>query len=325
MPMSVKRKSNWYIYVITLIVSFIILGFFVSSIWDSLFPASKDAGSYTVGGADYRPSAEIQTTVLLMLSEMKAGTPKYYMLMHYYPRQDSVVFAALPENMRVEYGGNEGSLYEMYDNFGASAVMGGIKNTLGIECDNYIKFDRLSFIDFVDLTGTVYVNVPSDITEQKVETVLVTEIIDVDGEEQEVTRQKQETVDKVIFPAGTQYFDGETLYSYLVYPFGKGADYTLAIHGSAAMNMVNRNFRSLSSTELQARAEKLLGSTDTDFTFSDYTDYQSVLLYTSENSINPCEYYIPYGETDGGYFVIASNSINTIRDRFGMTELEAAQ
>ena len=70
--MNKRRRSNWYIYVITLIVSFIILGFFVSSIWDSLFPASKDVGSYTVGGADYRPSAEVQTTVLLMISEMNA-------------------------------------------------------------------------------------------------------------------------------------------------------------------------------------------------------------------------------------------------------------
>lgn len=323
--MSVKRKSNWYIYVITLIISFVLLGLFVSSIWDSLFPASKDAASYTVGGADYRPSAEIRKTVLVMLSEMKAGTPKYYMLLHYYPREDSIVFAALPENMRVEYEGNTGSLYEMYDNFGEKAVMGGIKSTLNVECDNYIKFDRLSFIDFVDLTGTVYVNVPTDITEKAVETVLTKEIIEVDGKEQEVTRQRQETVEKVIFAAGTQYFDGETLYSYLTYPFGKGADYTLAIHGSAAMNMLNRNFRALTSTEFQTIAEKLLGSTDTDFTFGDYTQYQSVLLYTSENSINPCEYYIPYGETDGGYFVIAPNSVNTLRDRFGLIEGEAAE
>lgn len=321
--MSVKRKSNWYIYVITLIISFVLLGLFVSSIWDSLFPASKDAATYTVGGADYRPSAEIQTTVLVMLSEMKAGTPQYYMLMHYYPREDSIVFAALPENMRVEYEGNAGSLYEMYDNFGAKAVMGGVKNTLDIECDNYIKFDRLSFIDFVDLTGTVYVNIPTDITEQVVETVLTTELIEIDGEEQEVTRQRQETVDKIIFAAGTQYLDGETLYKYITYPFGKGMDYTLAIHGSAAMNMLNRNFRSLSSTEFQTIAEKLLGSTDTDFTFSDYTEYQSVLLYTSENSINPCEYYIPYGETDGGYFIIAPNSITTMHDRFGLVENES--
>ncbi len=316
-----KRKSNWYIYVITLIVTFVILGFFVSSIWDSLFPASRDAESaFSVNSADYRPSADIHPTILVMLSEMKAGTPDYYMLLNYRPRDEAVVFVPLPENMRVEYNGNTGSLYEMYDNFGAQAVIGGIKSALGVECERYIKFDRLSLIDFVDLTGEVYVNIPSDITEKKTEYVLETEIVEVDGEEQTITHQVKKEVDNVIFPAGAQYLDGETLYSYLIYPFPIGKDYSLAVHGSAAMNMLNRNFRSLSSTQLQSYAEEIISSTDTDLAFSDYVKYQPVLQYTTENSINPCEYYIPYGETDGGYFVIADNSIITIHDRLGMTE-----
>ena len=101
----------------------------------------------------------------------------------------------------------------------------------------------------------------------------------------------------------------------MLYPFGKGEDYTLAIHGSAVMNMINRNFRDLSSTELQSYVEKIINSTDTGIMFSDYVEYQPVLQYTTENSINPCEYYIPYGSADGGYFVIAESSAETIRDR----------
>ncbi len=322
--MEMKRKSNWYIYVITLALTFVILGFFVSSIWDSLFPASRDAESaFSVNSADYRPSAEIRPVILLMLSEMKAGTPSYYMLASYQPREEKIVFVPLPENMRVDYGGNTGSLYEMYDNFGAEAVIGGLKSALNIECEHYIKFDRLSLIDFINLTGEVYVNIPSDITEKKMEYVLETETVEVDGEEQEVTRQVRREVDSVIFSAGAQYLDGETMYSYLTYPFSMGEDYALAVHGSAAMNMLNRNFRDLSSTELQSYAEKIISSTDTDLTFSDYVEYQPVLQYTTENSINPCEYYIPYGEKDGGYFVVASNSVLTIRDRCGFSEESA--
>lgn len=321
--MKAKRKSNWYIYVITLIISFVVLGFFVSSIWDSLFPTENDAeNAYSVNNADYRPSADVTLTAVIMLSEMKAGTPDYYMLANYRPRDEAIVFVPLPENLKVSFEGNSGSLYEMYSNLGAEAVMGGIKETIGIECDHYVKFDRLSFIDFVDLTGSVYVNIPADVTETKIETFLEKEIIEVDGEEQEVTRQVKKPVETVIFPAGTQYLDGETLYSYITYPFGKGADYELAIIGSAVMNMVNRNFRDLSSTELQGYAEKIISSTDTGFMFSDYVDYQPVLQYTTENSINPCEYYIPYGESEGGYFVLAENSAMTIRDRFGIDETE---
>ncbi len=321
--MKVRRKSNWYIYVITLIISFALLGFFVSSIWDSLFPTEKDADSaYSVNNADFRPSADIKMNFIVMLAEMKAGVPDYYMLASYTPRSESVVFVPLPENTRVSYKGNVGSLYEMYSNLGAEAVTGAVTETLGFECSDYIKFDRLSFIDFVDLTGEVYVNIPADIKESRIETFLESEIIEVDGEEQEVTRTVKKKVEDIIFPAGAQYFDGETLYSYITYDFGKGVDYTLAVQGAAAMNMLNRNFRDLSSTELQSYAEKIINSTETGFMFSDYVEYQPVLQYTTENSINPCEYYIPYGETDGGYFMLNPNSVQTIKDRCGIVAEE---
>ncbi len=321
--MKVRRKSNWYIYVITLIISFALLGFFVSSIWDSLFPTEKDADSaYSVNNADFRPSADIKMNFIVMLAEMKAGVPDYYMLASYTPRSESVVFVPLPENTRVSYKGNVGSLYEMYSNLGAEAVTGAVTETLGFECSDYIKFDRLSFIDFVDLTGEVYVNIPADIKESRIETFLESEIIEVDGEEQEVTKTVKKKVEDIIFPAGAQYFDGETLYSYITYDFGKGVDYTLAVQGAAAMNMLNRNFRDLSSTELQSYAEKIINSTETGFMFSDYVEYQPVLQYTTENSINPCEYYIPYGETDGGYFMLNPNSVQTIKDRCGIVAEE---
>ena len=321
--MAVKRKSNWYIYLIALIISFVILGFFVSSIWDSLFPASKNKdGSYSSSGSDFRPSADIKITALLMLSDMKAATPTYYMLANYRPRDEIIVFVPLQENLKADYKGSSGSLYELYDNFGAAAVTEGIKETLGIECDYYIKFDRLSFIDFADLTGTVYVNIPADITERKVKDVLEKEIVNVDGEDREISRMVKKEVEEIIFPAGVQYLSGEKLYNYLTYDFGKGEDYSLAIQGAIAMNMVNRNFRGLSSTELQRLIQEVITGTETDITFNDYTEYQSALQYTSDNSINPCEYYIPYGETDGGYFILADNSKNTILDRMEITQEE---
>lgn len=317
--MAVKRKSNWYIYLIALIISFVLLGLFVSSIWDSLFPASEDAASYSISHSDFRPSPDIKPTYLVMLSDMKAATPVYYMLANYRPREEMIVFVPLQENMKVSYGGNEGSLYEMYDNFGAEAVMGGIKTSLGVECKHYIKFDRLSFIDFIDLTGSVYVNIPADITETVTKTVLEKETVEIDGEEKEVTRSVKKAVEEIVFPAGVSYLDGEKLYDYITYDFGKGVDYKLAVHGAMAMNMLNRNFRNLSSTEIQKFAEKLIYSTDTDITMSDYTNMQSVLQYTSENTINPCEYYMPYGENDGGYFIISENSKATILDRLGIS------
>ena len=317
--MRVRRKSNWYIYLIALVVSFVVLGLFVQSIWGSIFPEDGEgAGKYSISRSDYRPSADINITSLIMLSDMKAATPMYYMLMNYQPRNEIIVFVPLRENMRVNYGGNTGSLYEMYDNYGAKAVAEGIEDLLGIKCEHYIKFDRLSFIDFIDMGGAVYVNIPSDVVEKKTVPVLKKEIIEVDGEEQEVTRQVSETTETVIFEEGTVYMSGEKLYDYLTYDFKRGEDYTLAVQGSAAMNMINRNFRGMSSTQMQSLAEAIIKTTETDIVFDDYTAIQAVFNYTLENSINPCEYYIPYGETDGGYFVLSDGARSTLLDRMGI-------
>ena len=318
--MSVKRKSNWYIYLIALIASFTLLGMFVSSIWTTLFPEGDDDSIYKVSKADYRPSAEINLTSLIMLADMKAATPAYYMLMNYQPRNEKIVFVPLRENTKVSYGGNTGSLYEMYDNFGAKAVCAGIEDLLGIKLIHYIKFDRLSFIDFVNMQDTVYVNVPSDVVEKETKIVLKKEMIEVDGEQQEVTRQMNETVENVIYTEGVHNMNGEDLYGYLTYNFGHGVDYSLAVMGSAAMNMINKNFRGMSTTQVQGLAEHIIKSTETDIIFKDYTTIQPILNYTLENSISPCEYYITYGETDGGYFIISDNCKKTLLDRMDIEE-----
>ena len=322
--MSVRRKSNWYIYLIALIVSFAGLGLFVGSIWSTIFPEEDDS-SYSVSKADYRPSADINLTSLLMLSDMKAAAPKYYMLMNYQPRNEVIVFIPLQENMKVPYNGAEGSLYEMYENFGPIGPAKGIGELLGVDCVHYVKFDRLSFIDFVNMGGSVYVNVPADIVEKETRSILKKEIIEVDGEEQEVTRQVNEVFENVIYKEGAQYMDGETLYGYITYDFKRGVDYSLAVQGSMAMNMVNKNFRGISSTQMQSLAESIIRSTETDIVFEDYASIQAVLNYTVTNSINPCEYYIPYGEADGGYFILSDNCKETMLGRMNIKADAAKQ
>ena len=316
--MSVRRKSNWYIYLVALLASFAILGLFMSRIWGSLFPEDEEGKPYSLARSDYRPSPDVNITSLIMMSDMKAAVPMYYMVMNYQPRDEVIVFIPMRENTKVTYGGNTGSLYEIYSNYGAQATADAVGDLLGVKCEHYIKFDRLSFIDFVDMGGKVYVNVPSDVVEKEKKLVLKKETIDVDGEEQVITREVEEIAETVVYREGITYMDGKTLYGYMTYDFGRGVDYSLAVTGSAAMNMINKNFRGLSSTQMQGFAENLIKTTETDIIFDDYRNIQATLNYTAENSINPCEYYIPYGDTDGGYFVTAESSIATMRDRMGL-------
>ena len=55
--MAVKRKSNWYIYLIALVASFALLSVFLGSIWNRIFPEDDGKGRLPhqrdkEGGAD---------------------------------------------------------------------------------------------------------------------------------------------------------------------------------------------------------------------------------------------------------------------------------
>ena len=77
-----KRKSNWYIYVITFLIALGIAVLAVQSMEGLLFPEkSSDALNYEA--VSYLPSEANNMTTLVMLSEMKAGTPDLYMIVGY--------------------------------------------------------------------------------------------------------------------------------------------------------------------------------------------------------------------------------------------------
>lgn len=292
----VKRPSNWYIYLITFIIASFIAVMVVNRIWDSLFEETPYTTYTRTGAVDYRPDASHNMTVLVMLAEMKAATPEYYMLINYRPKDEVIMCIPISGNLKATVGNFTGNLNEQYDNSGADGVKLAIENAIGVTCDKYIKFDKMSFTDFVDLTGTVSVNIPYDITEG----------------------------DETLFTAGTSNFNGEQLYDYMTYQgFAEGEDYQMVVQSSAITSLLNSNMRNLSTTYLQNYANKILNTTDTDFSFVDYTEHQAAFMYTSENSYNPAEYYIPYGEVGGdGYFSIASNSIITIKERIGAIGLD---
>lgn len=295
-----KRKSNWYIYVITFLIALGIAVLAVQSMEGLLFPEkSSDALNYEA--VSYLPSEANNMTTLVMLSEMKAGTPDLYMIVGYRPNKEVIALIPISKQLKATLGFTTGTLTDHYRNGGAESVMLAIQNATGVEIDNYVKFDRLSFIDFVDEIGKVTINSGYDIPS------------DVPGEDGNM---------EIFLTAGTHALGGEDLYKYLSYTDEElGDDYKNMTFGSVAMSIFNSNFRNLSSTLLQSYFNKIINTTDTDMRFEDYTLRQQAFMYTSENSYNPAVYYIPYGtyEEDGS-FTIAESSVATIKDRLGITE-----
>jgi anionic cell wall polymer biosynthesis LytR-Cps2A-Psr (LCP) family protein len=242
-------------------------------------------------GADFRPDASYNATILFMLSERKGGVPDYYMLLNYRPRDEVIMVVPVRANLYAEVGNGRGTLNAHYISNGAQGVISAIRNSLGVEAQHYVKFDKESFIDFFDALGFTPVIIPQDLISDEIE-----------------------------FPAGSYEMMGADVYAYITFPdFNQGEDYRSTIHGHVISNFINRNSRHLTVTQLQTLFNRILNTTDTDLLFSDFTSNQQAYLYTTQNSFDMADFYVLSGSSDdNGVFIPSETSLTMLRDRLGM-------
>ena len=287
-----RRKSNWYIYLITFVIASALAAMIMSIFWDVIFP-EREASDYSGIRGDI-PDASNNIKILFMLSEEKAGAPTRYMLMSYQPADETIVCIPIRSDMEAVVGNRRGPLYQLYLDGGVQTIMYAIEGTMGVKCDRYVKFSRDSFVSMIDAMGKVTVNCAYD-------------VLSSDG--------------SVLFESGTHQMNGTNLYSYICYDNpAYGDDYQSLVLGSAAVSIFNSNLHGLSATVIQSYFTKLMNTTDTNLTLEDYTKRQQAFLFTSVESFSPGQYYIPYGEVDGGVFKLADSSKATIQQRLRLTE-----
>ena len=282
-----KRRSNWYIYLITFVAASVIAAMIISLFWDVIFPARENKNS---GGIKSDvPDASNNLITLFMLSEEKAANPSLYMIVSFQPADEAVFCIPLKTNMRVQVGNKTATLDEFYSDGGIKSVLYGIEGTVGVKCDRYVKLDRDSLVALADVVGKVYINCAYDVLAN-------------DG--------------AVVFEAGSHSMNGTNLYTYLNYNNPQyGDDYQSLALGSAAVSIVNTNLHGLASTVIQSYFTKLMNTTDNDLTIDDYTKRQQALMFVSTESYRPGQYYIPYGDMEDGVFVLSPNSRTTILER----------
>ena len=287
-----RRKSNWYIYLISFAVAAAMAAMIMSIFWDVIFP-EREASNYSGISGDI-PDASNNIKILFMLSEEKAGTPNYYMLMSYQPADEAIICIPIRSDMEAVVGSRRGPLYQLYLDGGVQTIMYAIEGTMGVKCDKYVKFSRDSFTSLIDAIGKVSVSCAYDVLAD-------------DG--------------SVLFEAGSHQMNGESLYRYICYDNpAYGNDYQSLVLGSTAVSIFNSNFHGLSATVMQSYFTKLINTTDTDLTIEDYAKRQRAFLFTSVESFSPGQYYIPYGESDGGVFKLADSSKTTILERLKLVD-----
>lgn len=282
-----RRKSNWYIYLAAFIVASVVAAMVMSIIWDMIFVSSERKN--TSGIKSDLPDASNNIITLFMLSEEKAANPTRYMIVSFQPADEAIICIPLRSNLQARLGNSVNTLDGFYTEGGINSVLYAVESAVGVKCDRYVKADRESFVSIIDAIGRVSINCAYDVLAN-------------DG--------------SVSLEAGSHSMTGNNLYNYINYDNPSyGDDYQSLVAGSAAVSIINNNMNGLSATVIQSYFTKLQNTMDTNFTLDDYTKRQQALVFTSTEIYDPGQYYIPYGETADGVFVLSESSKETILER----------
>lgn len=292
--MAVRRKSNWYIYLLAFVVTtaFVIMVIFTFRWY--LFPErSQEVGLNSAGelSESFTPTAEHNFNTLLMLSKSAEDSPELYIIAAYNAVESRLSFIPLPTGISVAAEGR--SLPNIYAAQGGEGIISAVENIVGVKLDNYVTFTRESLVAFLSVYGNVRYNVPK--------TIIVTDGIEADT-----------------FNAGEQLFSPESCYRYIMLAdFDEGESYRFNIIGDVLSVLVNQNYSYADSSLLDSYSRYFIDAEDGSITEEDYIAHKAALLNTIIYGTSPAEYYVPYGEYEGGGFKISDNSIITIKQKTG--------
>lgn len=296
--MTVRRKSNWYIYFIAFAVALAFAVMVIITFRGYLFPQRSAEVGLTSSGElseNFTPTAEHNLTMLAMIADEENGIPQLYILAAYNAVDSRLTLIPLPNGISVSGEGR--TLTNVYAAQGGAGAAQAVSNALGIPCDKYAAFNRNTFIGLLTAYGNVRYDVPR--------TVIITDGV------------MSDTVN-----AGEQFFSSEKVFRYIMLAeFDDGESYRFNMVGDILSQLINQNSMYADGSLMDTYASYFSNSFDTNITQLDYEARKAAFLNTAQYTANPAEYYVPYGEyTDDGGFVISANSITTIRQKTSQDE-----
>lgn len=294
--MYVRRKSNWYIYFLSFIITaaFVIAAIFVFRWY--LFPTNtQGTGANRTGnsGENFRPTAAHSFNVLAILSEGTYDSPELFCMVSFNAPSNSIVFVPIPNGISVDSQGR--TLPNVYAAQGGQEVVNVLESEIGIRCSAYIKMDKNSFEGLLTAFGNVEYDIPRTITIK-------------DGD------------DMVTFNSGRRMLTSEEVFM-LIYKadYDEGEAYGFRTAADIFSELINQNYRHVDGSLLDAYFGVIVNTAETNLTEELYKAHKEALLYTVEYGVQPAEFYIPYGEYTGdGGFKIAENSITSIKQKAGL-------
>ena len=239
--MAVRRKSNWYIYLIAFCITLAMIIMAIFSFRDFLFPKSQETGLSTDGtlSDDFVPDHSLDLSVMTMISDGSADMPSLFIAVTYNAVDNRLLFIPVTDGIALASSGR--TLPNIYAAQGGQGVAAAVSDALGIKFDGYVKFDRATLTGLIATYGNVEYNVAK--------TLLIT-----DGTEVEAIN------------SGDQIFTAEKVFRYIMFAdFGEDESYRFNMIGSLLIELVNQNVSYIDGSLLTAYAEDILNA-ETDLT-----------------------------------------------------------
>lgn len=293
--MAVRRKSNWYIYLIAFLITMAFVLMVIFSFRWYLFPEKTEQAGLNSAGElsdSFKPTAADSFNIMTMLSDGEFDMPTLFVLAIYNAVDSNLTIVPIPNGISV--AGEGRNLVNVYAAQGGEAVTNIVSDITGIKIDGYAKFCRNSFVDIVSSFGNVQYDVPR--------TIIIT-----DGNELDTVN------------AGTQLLSAERLYKYIMLAeFEDGESYRFNMIGNVMSELINQNFIYADSSLLDTWANMFITG-ESNITDTLYAAKKAALLNTIIYGTMPAEYYVPYGVYgDDGSFTISETSVTTIRQKAGI-------
>ena len=200
----------------------------------------------------------------------------------------------LPSNTKADVDGSSDSLYNFYRNGGTASAVKAVENCTGVKIDKFIKFNKDSFTNIIDIFGGVDYDIPYNLIYDNPTT----------GEE-------------TIIREGETYLDSSTMRKVLTYPnYNSGEEYRAKCLGIIITDMINTNVDANFASHLDDYFSSVINSTiETDITSYDYDEISNAMKYVIRNYDRLATFVLTSGTNDeNGLYELDANFVKSITE-----------
>lgn len=298
-----KRKNNVILaYVITIILTFVLLGGTAIYLYNKLYSDDNDKTSSAVDNSQNEiPKIEITSefnrTLLLVLNAGNLKEDSVFVVARFIAPDKKLIILPVSGDTYTQINTEKDTVYNFYRKGGIIKVTSAIENALDIKIEKYIEFDKDSFQSMTDILGGVTFFIPYDLI-----------------------NENEETGESVVIRSGQQYLDGTRLRQLFTFKeFTDGEQYRSKIVGVSVADMINNSLGERLENTLDTTFNTMINQVNSNITAYDYKYRKDAIV----NCIVAGEYPVQYTLCSGGYndeeqFVIDESFKENLKTLFAL-------